>query len=357
MADFEVKVILIDDVKPHPDADRLDIAHVGGYRCVIPKSTLKKYDKAVYIPEGSIVPDKILEEMGLTGKLAGSAKNRVKAMRLRGVLSQGLIYTPTNDIDVGTDVTQELGIKKYEPKIPTEMSGKVIPYNGKAKKLFNYDIENIKKYPDRIKDGELVSIHEKIHGTLCYIIIEGDGTLRISSKGYAKSNLVFAEEGVDNVYTKAAKFYEAALVNLRDNILNDEGFTDQVDDDFDDIIHILGEVYGRGIQDLTYGSSTPTLRIFDVYISAKNRWLEQKEIAAYLAESPLNHVPEIYTGKFSKDILEQFTSGESRVFGADHLREGVVIRTIPEREDFDGRVILKSVSDAYLTRKGGTEYN
>ncbi len=40
-----------------------------------------------------------------------------------------------------------------------------------------------------------------------------------------------------------------------------------------------------------------------------------------------------------------------------HIREGVVIRPLEERVDLNGRVILKVISDDYITRKGGTEYH
>jgi len=109
-------------------------------------------------------------ELGLEGKLAGSKHNRVKAVRLRGALSQGLVY-PVRDgcirgreVGVGDDVTDLLEVVKYEPPIPIAMQGEVRPTFGATP---HYDIENIKKYPDEFQDGEPVVVTEKLHGSWC----------------------------------------------------------------------------------------------------------------------------------------------------------------------------------------------
>ena len=64
----------------------------AGIRCVVGKESYADGDLAAYIPEGAICPEWLIAELGLEGKLAGSKKNRVKAVQLRGSLSQGLVY-------------------------------------------------------------------------------------------------------------------------------------------------------------------------------------------------------------------------------------------------------------------------
>lgn len=71
----------------------------------------------------------------------------------------------------------------------------------------------------------------------------------------------------------------------------------------------------------------------------------------------LQHVPVLYSGPFSRDVLLALTDG-STTLGAGHIREGVVVTPISERYDNRiGRVALKNVSGDYLTRKNGTEFN
>jgi hypothetical protein len=110
MATFETKVVRL-VIEPHKDADTLEIALIGGYRAVVPKGQFKTGDLAAYIQEASIVPDEIIEEMGLTGRLAGSKHNRVKALRLRGIFSQGLVYPARSHWNEGDNVMDEMGIK------------------------------------------------------------------------------------------------------------------------------------------------------------------------------------------------------------------------------------------------------
>jgi len=64
MASFEVKVYRI-QVEEHPNADALELAHVGGYVSLIKKESFSAGDLAVYIPEASIVPEDVIQELGL----------------------------------------------------------------------------------------------------------------------------------------------------------------------------------------------------------------------------------------------------------------------------------------------------
>jgi len=117
-------------------------------------------------------------------------------------------------------------------------------------------------------------------------------------------------------------------------------------------------VYGRGVQDLHYGEPNPAFRVFDAYVGepGQGRYLAPNEIETSLGDLfPL--VPVLYRGPFSIAALTEQTDGATAL-GGKHLREGVVVKPATERESPEfGRVILKSVSGSYLTRKGGTEYN
>jgi RNA ligase (TIGR02306 family) len=123
-------------------------------------------------------------------------------------------------------------------------------------------------------------------------------------------------------------------------------------------VFLLGEIYGPGIQDLGYGAQNPELRAFDVYLGKpqQGRYLDPEEKAAFLAELGIAQVPVLYEGPWDRATADRLRDGETTL-GAGHIREGVVITPMTGRyDDRFGRVILKHVSDAYLTRKGGTEY-
>lgn len=97
MAEFETKVYKL-TIEEHPNADRLELARVGDYHSIVLKDQFKTGDLGVYIPTGAIVPEWLIKRLGLwddekeKGKLAGKDGNRVKEIRLRGQLSEGLIY-------------------------------------------------------------------------------------------------------------------------------------------------------------------------------------------------------------------------------------------------------------------------
>lgn len=178
MAEFECRVYKL-EILPHPNADAIELAKVGDYLSIVRKGEFNTGDLGVYIPEAAICPDWLVTELGLEGKLAGSKHNRVKAIKLRGILSQGLIYPvhyhPREDGDryeisingkwlivkEGQDVTEELGIIKWSPPIPVHMAGEVWNAHGMTLK---YDVENFKKYPNVLNEGEHVVMTEKIHG-------------------------------------------------------------------------------------------------------------------------------------------------------------------------------------------------
>ena len=385
MAEFEAKVYRI-EIEEHPNADALELARVGNYRAIVGKGAYKSGDYAVYIPEQAVLPEWVIQKLNLVGRLAGKAKNRVKAIKLRGVLSQGLIY-PLEFIDdgiwmietlqengrvliqvqEGDVVTEELGLVKYEPEIPASMSGDLFNASGHTLK---YDIENIKKYPDVLQAGEGVAITEKIHGTwACFgwnpAVNETDGVV-IASKGLSARGLAFKL----NEKNKTSNLYVRTLEESRVNDSEGLTFVDRVRMYIDDLFsfnnrlpfYVLGEIYGKGVQDLHYGTQKPKFRVFDVFVGAPGlgRYLNVDELSRLTDELDLETVPMLWQGEYSPDVVESLTTGTTiagDVIGS-HIREGVVVKPLFEREDDEiGRVILKSVSEDYLLRKGGTEYN
>ena len=342
-------------VHEHPNADALELAQVGLYRAVVTKGAYRTGDAAVYIPEQSVLPTGLIEELGLTGRLAGSNSDRVKAVRLRGELSQGIVCRPKAlaDVDLaraaldGTDFAELLGITKWVPPIPPTMNGEV----ESAPELLPWvDIENIQRFPDIFTPGEAVVLTEKLHGSACLLTyLAEEDRVHVSSKGFGAKSLALKEDP-RNLYWRAMHGHGVAEVAAR---LADRLGARRVG--------IFGEVYGAGVQDLTYGADgrreSLGYAVFDVSaeIDGTVRWLDAAELLG--GELPL--VPRLFEGAYDIDRVLEVASGRETVSGRGlHLREGVVIRPAVERYSpvTGGRAIAKAVSAAYLTRKGGTEY-
>lgn len=264
MATFEVPVVKV-TILPHENADTLEIAQIFGYTAVVQKGLLKTGDLAAYIPEQSLVPETVLETMNLKGRLGGAQKNRVVPIKLRGVLSQGLLYPAPPKWVEGQNVAEELGITKWEPHIPAQLAGEVASC---PHMKFTFDVENIKKYPNVLREGELVYITEKIHGT-CLLVggVSGEamhpemvnGGYYVSSKGQASKGLYMKDnqKNTTNTYMRAVKEQIGLdALNGLDNTLRGKWF-------------LLGEVFGRGVQDLSYATSTPQFRAFGIWSEKK----------------------------------------------------------------------------------------
>ncbi|MFE0462159.1 RNA ligase (ATP) [Kitasatospora sp. NPDC058965] len=342
-------------VLDHPNADALELAQVGLYRAVVAKGAYRSGEYAVYIPEQAVLPAGLIEELGLTGRLAGGEANRVKAVRLRGELSQGLVCRPRalDGVDLadaagrGTDFAERLGITKWRPPIPTAMSGEVET----APDLLPWvDIENLQRFPGVFEPGEPVVLTEKVHGSCCLLTFHAaDGRVQVSSKGIGAQHLALREDG-RNLYWRAVRAHGVAEVAAELAARLGAGR-----------VGVFGEVFGAGVQDLDYGSSArtelPGYAVFDVsaVIDGQLRWLP----AAELVGDRLPVVPELWRGPFDPAVVLEHASGRETLSGRSlHLREGVVVRPVTERHSplLGGRAIAKAVSPAYLTRKGGTEY-
>ena len=394
MATFECKVYEL-TIEEHPNADKIELARVGDYVSIVPKGTYQTGDLAVYIPEAALVPEWVLQRLGLwkndKGMLAGKLGNRVKAIKLRGVVSQGLIFpvefrpdcyctgtdSPKEEIkDIycvtreeggagymvseGADAMDFLDITKYEPPIPSSMSGEVFNTLGKT---LHYDIENLKKHPDIIEEGEEVSITEKLHGTWCCMGYHPDAEETagriITSKGLSAKGLAFKlnEQNENNLYVQ---MYRKLTNGIGQDIM--ERFCRLELHHDKEPFYILGEVYGKGVQDLSYvDDNDKHFRVFDIYVGKPTggHYLSPDEVGKICKELDIDTVPVLYSGTYSKELVHDLTNGSETVSGKElHMREGVVIRLANERRNDDiGRVILKSVSDTYLLRKGGTEHN
>lgn len=362
MATFNATVYEI-TVEAHPNADAIEVARVGDYLSIIPKGYLVTGDRAVYIPEGAIVPEYIQEEVGCLGKLAGSGKNRVKAATLRGILSQGLCYKARPGWEIGMDMAEQLGITKYEPPIPAKLAGEIS--NIGQENTFNFDIENVKKFPDIIQEGELVSFTEKLHGTFTVVgTVYGmehpdlvDGKSFVSSKGHFAKGLVIRNNAANenNTYVRIAKKFKLYEIS---QILSER---------YQNNVYITGETFGD-IQDLRYGLKQGEFdfRVFSIFVGSRShrqsiKALNDDELEAVLAEFGLKRVPVLYKGPFSKTLMLEYTDGKETYSGQEtHMREGLIVVPLEERKVStlpNGRVILKSISKDYLLRKGGTEFN
>jgi RNA ligase (TIGR02306 family) len=357
MSTFAVPVVRLASVTTHPNADRLDVARIGGYQMVVAREQFRAGDLVVYIPEQALVPLPLLAEMGLAqaeaegrlkGKCAGPEGNRVKAVQLRGVLSQGLAYRPVAWPDhwvEGLDVAAELGIEKWEPPIPIEMAGQVVP--APAGTIFSAytDIDDWKKRPERIPAGTPVAYTHQYHGTnLAVYIFRRDGVeyRGVTSLGVARRLHGVLVESATNLYWRAARAED--LFAKLDAYMRDAGLDEAM---------LFGEVLG--VQDLRYGLAPGQIGVVCFDLKTPGGYLDHAVFRDVCARYGIPAVAMEYEGPHDFARLDAVTNGPAAP--GDRVREGVVIRPLVEQRDDDGRIIQKSLATAYLLRAGGPEYH
>lgn len=110
-------------------------------------------------------------------------------------------------------------------------------------------------------------------------------------------------------------------------------------------VSLYGEVFGSGIQYLTYGQKGLAFRAFDLMIEGK--YLDVDDFLATCLRYGVQTVPEIARIPYSLTAVKELASGKA--FAGGHIREGVVVKPMHERVDSKlGRVVLKCISDDYL---------
>ena len=328
MSSLIVPVTTIEDLQPHPNADRLELAQVLGWQLVVPKGQYQVGQKLVYFPIDTILPLELSERLGVTQYLS---KQRVRCAKLRGEPSFGLAMPLDQDWPLGENVAEFYGVHKYEP--PVRVSA------GDAEKdhpLFvTYtEIENMRNYPAIFEPGERVSLSEKIHGTCARVgLIEGELM--------AGSKQVRRRRPLEDRFATNTYWFPLSLEPVR-------RLVEELGREHRQVI-LFGEIYGSKIQSFHYGlQGILGFRAFDLLLDGYYQDWPQflKTCAQYGVET----VPALANIAFDLHEVKSFSEGKTQLMEQDaHIREGVVVR--PERERHDprvGRVILKYVSDSYL---------
>jgi len=305
-------------LKPHPNADALSLIMVGDFQCAVRTEDWKNGDLAVYIPPDSIVPE--TEQFKFLGQ-----HRRIKARKLRGEWSIGLLVPAPTGAKVGDDYMERLGIVHYEPQIHgnfTTGGDNIATPSGFFPK---YDVLNFRKYSRLFNDEEEVIVTEKLHGCNSRFTC-------VDNQIYCGSRRFWKQEDPNNLWWKALDQNEA----LRTWLKNHQDLT------------VYGEVFGQ-VQNLKYGAKPGEIFFAAFDILKGDQWLDFDE--AHEIGASLPWVPLVYRGPFDKEKILAFAEGDSLYPNAQNIREGVVVKPVRERTDHHiGRVQLKVVSNKYLEK-------
>ena len=366
MSDFAVEVVLIDEVQNHPNADRLDLVKVKGWTVVVGRGQFKQHDLAVFFPIDSVLPE-ALENLLFRDSKIKPKNGRIRTTKIRGVVSQGLLASldgvglPPREISgmPGAVLTEALGVVKYEEPEAVNWTGG--EGTKKTKRAVNpnfheyRDIPRLKNLPGVFKEGDLVIVTEKIHGTNFragwvkwvprtwwdkvkawfgfgqeWEFVYGSRRVQLQSRsswhGYYEGN----------IYAEIVQKYQLDQLP--------KGWV------------VYGEVYGHGVQKgYTYGckEGERKLAVFDIEIDGAEA--PQDLLQVYADSVKLATVPVLYAGPYVQQSVLQLAYGASVLAPSQPVREGVVVRPL----DGPGQVV-KIISEEYellQVKQEGTEYH
>jgi RNA ligase (TIGR02306 family) len=343
----------ISAIDPILDADAIDVATVDGWKVVVKKGDFSVGDLCVYFEIDSWVPATVAPFLNRGRKFNGVEGERLRTKKLRGQISQGLVlpfsslsvaFNPDEmknlPFEIGDDVTQPLGIQKFEKSIPASLQGVARGnFPGFIRKTDQERIQNLKKYLGNWIENRIKwEITEKIDGSSMTVYIN-DGIFGVCSRN------------LDLVETEGNAYWDIARkLNIEHRMTEFIGHGgSQLTQYCRKNFAIQGELVGPGIQGNKYGLKETAFYVFDIfdidaqeYLPHYERWL----IATHLLG--LDHVPLIDAKTINDgetvDSLLTLADGQS-IIGNKSGREGLVYKNL-----HDGSMSFKTISNKWLLK-------
>lgn len=362
-----VTIRTISAIDPIPNADAIEVATVDGWKVVVKKGEFAVGQNVLYFEIDSILPKgnpafeflmargcKLQPTEDVSIKIEG---HRLRTIKLRGQISQGLIlplpgdWEIVNDKDVNyvetfmqeealvidDDFSTLFGVKKYEKPIPTSLQGKI--RGNYPAWLPKTDQERVQNCFNEIPPGLTWTIEEKVEGSS--ITIYHDGlTAGVTSRNI---DLKLDQEG--NTFVDVAK--ASGLINLLESV-GLENYR----------VAIRGELVGPGIQDNIYGLNDYRIYIYDIwvndgYITPYHRagWMNDIFNSEVVDPRIVFAVPVVAKAAFTDtQTLDDIILGAdgASLINPKVLREGVVYKA---ETDENVMYSFKAISNQYLLKE------
>lgn len=343
------------DTMPIPGADFIEIAFIDGWQCIIKKGELKKDDLCVYFEIDAFLPNsEIYNFLGKPKTFAGKQGHRIKTMKMRKQLSQGLalplsLYPGLSQgLKEGTDVTDLLGVIKYDTELLTKSNGSSGGHpSGKfpsfIPKTDQERVQNLTHYWGAYQD-ELFEETLKLDGSsmTCYKVVKEPSLFETIKKflGFQVNPYKFGVCSRNLELTKnESNFWKAAIkYNIEKEL--PEGYA------------IQGELLAPNIQSNHEKVQEVEYYVFSVYDIKAQRYLIPREKRLFIKKhfSKLTHVPlvnaatPIFKTAPTLDKLLERVEGESMNSGT--ISEGRVYVSTK-----NPTVHFKCISNKYLLKE------
>jgi RNA ligase (TIGR02306 family) len=327
----------IDALNPIVGADVIEAATIGGWKVVVKKGDFSVGDRVVYCEIDSWIPTNLapfLSKGKEPREFEGIKGERLRTVKLRGQLSQGLLLNldmaipQTNSFDEGDDVSELLGIVKWELPMNAQLAG--LARGNFPSFIPKTDQERAQNLVGEIlaaaDAGTKFEITEKLEGSSMTVY------LYHGEFGVCSRNLDLKE-------TEGNAFWTTAR---RDGIEQKMRAVPTGGD-----FAIQGELIGPGIQGNIYKLHEPEFHVFDVYNISGGFYMNPEGRRGLVNMMDLNHVPVLYIDKDlgvgSVEEILQWAEAKSVMGGINGTeREGIVFKEV------NGGMTFKCVSNSYL---------
>lgn len=313
-----VSIQKINGLFPIAGADKIEMARVLGWELVVKKEEFSVGDLCVYGEIDSIFPPENPVFAYLEGK-------RIKTAKMRGQISQGIAFPlsilPTGDYREGDDVTEILGVTKYEPE-PVEAGQNVAQF---PEWIVKTDEDRIQTRPEliepaQVRENEPYLATEKLDGcsaTYYLNLREAGHPFGVCSRG---QEILTADQ---TVYWRVA-----AELNLPEMLkkLADRHQASQV--------VLQGEIIGEGVQKNKYKVKGLELYCFNLLLDGRKH--TAPEIKELLDGTGLKTVPVAAENlAIPEDMTEMVKLAEGQSLVNPQIRrEGIVVRSLNHRVSF-----------------------
>lgn len=352
----------VEDIRVHPNADALELATIRGWQVVVKKGEFTNGDLCVYCEIDSLMPERPEYEF------LAPRKYRIKTTKLRGEISQGIAFPlsvlesigkldckdkgwllsiqgdnsmRTVPIVIGADVTEVLGVTKYEEPIPASLGGKVEGrFPSHSIKTDEERIQNLKELFPIYRDHYSWIATEKLDGSSMTVFIHDDVF------GLASRNLQLKED-MKNTFWAVARNkdleYKMRLFMAKTGLKS---------------LTLQGELIGEGVQKNKYKLRGQDVRFFRAFDPIKYEFLPYHDFLYAMDDMRLVSVPILDDDFRLPDTFEDlilFADGRSRLY--ETAREGVVFvakeAIHPDArplEKYQGRLSFKVISNKFILK-------
>lgn len=344
-----------------PGADNIELVMVNGWMAITKKGEYKEGDLVVVATTDAVIPQKLSDDMGVTGYLRKG--QRVRTVKLRGVYSECLII-PTKYIPgygeqyyEGMDMMEKMGITKYEPPVKTvqlSVGGRKIKYHQNPNFHVYYKFPNQKNVPDMFNEEDEVVITRKLHGTNArYGIVRKkklslwDRVKMLFGNQWAAFEYVYGSHNVEKG-SDSQGFYDTDVWKTVANQYDIRGkLWDHVKDTYEpyDLLEgvvIYGEIYGAGIQkNYEYGLTDVKFAGFDVEVDGVYQPYINETVHFDCLQLP--QVELLYQGNWNKKEQDKYVFNNF-IEGTKVPHEGIVVKSVTG----DRRKVSKVINPDYL---------